>query len=893
MERKPQQAKESSCVPEEGAPGTASSWGALLLILLAAAIFGFLANHLAATRSFHPDELMVLAVEKAADSGIELEPQHRYYHRLYQWWLEEHFNQRSARWPSIMVGVLGLLSLAILSWRIGGPQAAVIAAALYLIWPRAWDDALELRYYGVVFLAATIAYHAVLAMRTGFVLIPMVLIGALAWLMARWHPTGFAFQALMLAGGYGICVSRLWAAVLGWKGEQHEEGKPRWLYRWKIGEATIVVLGGIAAAILLSGSLFDAAGGASLVERARGFQASNINPLDLIRWMTNWVDDRFAHEFVALRIVRVSFVLLVLLGLWRLARLARPLLIVMVLAWIASVLLAALFANSWERMALGYKYLTFFAPLLLLALALGIQFLLSFQLHRKIVLSALAIFLILPLGLRATVSAFGDASHYEQFWSYIQNRADPATPLLYANSETTQSLRPYSVLMDRLDANVVFSFEHEHGIVASLLDRDQPAFVALHEEALDRLPERGLLRVEKTFRSNFTPDWDILVAVPRGEVRLSGGEALFIAAPTAVLVLSGGEWVLRGGSAEINGETSLEGDRLSLRAGDYLQINPLNGELSILPSLDDPIVRPAGIAQSSPINRRNRPILLEDRTIGYSAQHVVDLEYDVYTSGRRTLQILTEGPLNPLDGFLVLLDGEVVGVFVFRDAEEREGGSMLSIPLPHTEDERNRRLSLTRILDGDIIIRELRLLEDSVDRPARDVRQQMPIGAPPHWARSGERRFETDEDARIILFGFHRDTGVRLESSGESVRVVMPADLSDGIVQFPPFAVKEGTMLIPEFEMRTRNLIRKNFVLMVQFIGSGNQLLGHPMVWQNPVDRMDTEWSRRRTVVPVPEGAEMVLFVFYVNSPPFRRLRDDGTVEIRAIRFPGAVSAED
>src|SRR5690606_36369619 len=132
----------------------------------------------------------------------------------------------------------------------------------------------------------------------------------------------------------------------------------------------------------------------------------------------------------------------------------------------------------------------------------------------------------LPMLPRVYLSAFGDASHYNDIWKEIHARSGKKVPYVYGRSEFTQSVSHYR----KADPNlgVLVGYEHKIGtdIIPFLIGRSRPVFVVFNPELSSSLPGIENMRELAKYKSNFSPSWDQAIYVSKGDEHLLPGMAL-------------------------------------------------------------------------------------------------------------------------------------------------------------------------------------------------------------------------------------------------------------------------------------------------------------------------------------------------------------------------------
>ncbi len=866
----------------------ADLWVAVFLIVWAT-LFAATLLSLANGRSFHQDELHVLAVEKKAEVGIETESQHQHFHAFQHWWLKDRLNQRHARIPSIVFVTLGMISLALLAWRLGGRNAAAAAALVYTLWPRAWDDGLEMRYYGLIFLAGTLGFHALLSLARGAFLWPAGAMALLFAVMARWHPTAIPFHGALLLVAFGVSLLGMIRRLREWNTRRDPAS-----IRALVAPSLVVAISLIVGVAVL-GRVYTHLGGSAIADRFGKLGGGNYNLLDLGRWFVAWVDDRFAGDFPAIRILRLSFPVLVAVGLWRLWKSSRLLAGCGVAILVLQLALAGVFSLGWGRVVFGYKYITSSSVLLVLSVAIASAWIVEAVRRRSPraamgAVSVLALAYAVPVLPRVYLSATGDGSHFRQLWSRLFLESGVRPPVVYATTETTQSVRPYTVLMPNFAATVASNQVLSPDVVPSIFHRDQPGFVALDPAILARMPWKDFLTPVESYRSNFAPAWDIELMRPRGDAQIAAGEELLLDGVANLLVLEPGHW-------RLNGEATLSLPQPWMAGALVAVTSAMPGARLIPDYATGPVVRNPILARVGPLDADSRPLWRESRPV-YTLLSNETLAYDFWFPAADSHLVLGgASDFADRDGFLVQFNGEAAALVCNIEPAASGAPFLYRIAVPAKLSGRTARVTLSRLRDSAHYLspkkpRSALTLEsvqvelatpDSL--PSENFLPTLRFAARPSWAADGSYDAATDPSPWNISEPTRGVSGVTLSTTREGVRAALARDLGEQGIYTEAFPVTPGQALAVEIRLRLRHAITKSAVPFVYFLSAEGGIIAFDPIGGRPLDANDCDWTTRIRVGEAPPGTVAATIAIVFNSPPAARLREDTFIDIQGIRF--------
>lgn len=871
---------------------TPAARSAALVVLGVAALLLVCLYMLAPGRSFHQDELVTLAAERKRAQGDDFEPQHKTYHDFSLWWIGDKLQERHARIPSMLFVTLGVISLAVLAGRLAGARAAAITALVCVLWPRVWDDGLELRYYALIFLCATVALHALLLVLRGRFLVPMVVLAALLLLLRRWHPSALPFHTGILGIAFCHSVYTTWSGFRSLPRDRSLGSRRAFVLLCLRSAAIVAALaaGAVATMHLDSGAIWSTARG-----RLATFSPSNLHLSDLLRWLFGWVDDQFAPAFHPLRVVRISFAFLLVVGGARLFRLSRTFLCLCVSLLLLQVVASGIFANSWLRMAVGYKYLTSSAPLLILCVSIGIDSILSWAEARggrpavRMAMAAVGLLYALPLLPRVWISATGDASHFREIWGRILR--DGGTPLVYAHTDTTLSYRPYKLILPTLNASVLSSEMTDQAGVEALLARAQPTWIALSPTRLEQLPIQALLRREIVYTSNYTPTWDVVLARRASDQVLQTGRSLMLQGDGLLIILERGIWRLEGASPagiSIDGKPILPWEELQLEGPRLVPYSVGARPVRLVPVVGDGSRRSGAFAAKGPLDRTNRPSMRDGNRV-YTLQADVPVEHHLYTPPEaRYLRITISEDPPTVTNLLVIINNR----HPFAGVPSPIPGSndhLFQVPLPSEAWGGDLIVSISREREGGgpIHLVALEFAQDllAVGSPQSDLVGTAPFSAPPDWVVDGSVDMTSPDRATVLSHRGPSAVQPVIEAIPGGVAVYTPRGVRSTLVAAPPFAVRPGDLMLPRIELRALNVIVNSMVPVVYFSDSRGESVGSRALGSGAVGSNDVAWTERRALVTVPEGAATAILGLYINAPDTTRRRDDGVFEIRSMEF--------
>lgn len=784
-------------------------------------------------RSIHQDEFTNVRIHGLRERGENAESQHRYFHEFYAWWLTKPLDHRQARIPAMVIASLNLFLFAALCYRLAGFRAAALASILFLVWPRSWDDAQEMRYYGFVYFTAVISFHALLSMLRGATLWPMLVLPALLYGLRYWHPTPLPFQVGMLGIAALILVVQTVRPIICWK--QSEE------HAFPLREIMLpgaLLSGGMTAAGFLVPRILESLNVSSLIE-SQFKQGLEPRLGDLMTWFFAWVDDRYATEFPLLRIVRAGYVAFLALGAVALARSGKWFLSAGVLLLLGQLAGALFTQGSWERLALGYKYLTSSAVFLMVLLALGMDRGIAlvqerWPNHSPAAYAALAVFFFLPILPRTWFSATGDASNFDAIWSEIAkiSEEEGAVPIVYGSSDFTMSYPLYRKLLPQ--GKALLAPEHEVGSAAVkfFVSRDEPVIIVYHSGRLDELHGRENYREVTSWRSNFTPSWDMTLLVP----------------------------------ADDQPEAFRQQERR------------------------------AAYAQRGPLDRWNRPVgaaggyywLSNNRSVTYRFQKA---------EGPSVLAVSVTPDLPAGGAFLVELNGGLILGDVLLENPEGESEVTYRLKLPTQVQDDRFTITITNLGENSARkkendeVRTLKLTRvgiepDTGQEVVSSLVQRMPIAESPAGLEEGAFPIRRSTAEKLFRSTAREEGAIVSEYREEGLLFLrLPAKLSTQTMQSPVVPVTPGTLLVPEIEARAINPGRVNFVPFVMFLNEANQVVGRADLSQLPINRNSVDWTRRVSLIPVPPQAAKAFMLLFFNSPAGYEPPGNSGYEIRLVRL--------
>lgn len=872
---------------------TPSRVQALAAVIVMSVAFFVALRLLAPHRSFHQDELTNIRMHALREKGIAAEEQHRTFHNFYAWWLEGHFTESGARLPSTVAVTLSLLLLAALAGRLGGHRAAVAAAVLYLCWPRAWDDGLEMRYYGLVMLCSLVGLHALLSLFRGAALWPFLTMALLFAALRHWHPTAIPFHLSLLAIAMTVCAARA-TKILTTK---RPDNTP---LPWRrLGPALAVVLIGVAGIALVAPRLAADLKVGKLLEAGEGIADWGLAPTDLIRWLFGWVDDRLSLATPAVRTVRLGFLALVAFGTWRLARHHSRFAVAGAILLLSQFAAAALVQHSWSRLAIGYKYMTSSSAVLLLAMALGLGALAAWAQRQRParrwgVFAALLAFYFVPLAPRLGLAALGDGSHFRDAWTRIFALSGDKVPLVIGRAEFTQSEWGYRRLIPDFQAMVWP--EEDIGPLAMpyLSVRRRPVFLAYDPDRRAAIESTGNFEFVESYRSNFTPTWDFDLYTKKGDIQIAAGGWADLKPGTSILIAETGRWEMSG-AATLEGWPSTE-TRAEVKAGTLLRVQNAAPLARLIPDFTQTVTRQGAFAQKGEMDRWNRIIRRDGRGV-YSLSNNYSIEYDLmFPHEHAYLEVATRVDDPVGGGMLLELDDELVGLYALPTELTAGTMAVYRMEIPDRFAGRGVVATLTNLAENSardadspkVRVTTIESLSIVAKKPEEQISPNhlsgIELAAPPAFAPNGEINLATALKDRVFDLLSEATKGEMWIEDGHFC--VSPANPSAYQNVFTPrWPVKPNTYLVPEVEVRVRNLRSTNLVPVVHLYDAAGKTVKSDTFSAMPVSRTNVDWVRRLGLVLVPERAVSASLMFYVNDDKNEPNPPDGAFEFRVVRL--------
>ncbi|MBI1292923.1 hypothetical protein GC173_17060 [bacterium] len=882
---------------------------ALVVTICAALLFVTLWK-LTPTRSFHADELTNLRMHVLREQGIHAEEQHRYFHGFYAWWMSgDRFDERYARIPAMIAVVLGLFSFSALAGRLGGRWAALAAPFMILVWPRTWDDGQEMRYYGVIFLAATLGMHSLLFIRRGFIYLPLAALAALLWLMSGWHATAAAWHGGALVAGFVLAAMVVWDRLQEWK-SLPSEGRPRFPLLG-VGVPVALGAGGIVVTLAVVPRILRSVSGRGLDDYLGRLGELNPRLTDLARWYSCWVADGF-HPYPALAWILVpTFSLLILAGGVSLWKRHRAILLAMVGLLVFQLAGALLFRLSWVNIAFAHKYLTSSGAMMAMLVVLGSVWVTRWIGERWPRASwlgptAIALLFVAPLLPRTAVSALGDASHFRQLWTAVMKRSGDDVPVALVVGEAMQSQKVYRYLMPRFVVHEAVAEGFERNPAAlGLLARRKPVFVICHPFQIPRFEESGGFVKLEDFPSNFTKVWDFVLMGPPPQTRVAAGSPVDVDRKGEFLFLERGSWQLTGGVATIDGKEVGDGTVVPFEARQLVSISA-DGARRLIPVLvDGRLRREAAFASDGPLDPFNEPKYRAE-TRCYFLSNVEQVEYDLHIPADANGLVVEVERDEPRNGsFSVRFGEDLVGFFIDAPRANTPGAGSLwevVIPIPPSIAGTDQTVRIAyhgensvRDSDSDKVrvlkLRALRLerLSGNVTAATNQLRFAK-LASPPKWAPTGMVDFRTPGSEKFVALA-NQITGnwdnPQIVQNERGVSIQFPESFPSQIAAFEPFAIEPNRLLAFEIVARGRNLIEKNAAPMISYYKADGAVVRSGQLSQKYITSEDPDWTARLFFEYPPEEASFAVIGLYLNCPKGRgvRVRDDARIDIRSIRF--------
>lgn len=898
-----------SAIPEAPAGGflrwlrvaPADGWAVLLLVAIAAAFFVAVWK-LTPGRSFHADELTNLIMHMLREGGVAAEEQHRYFHDFYAWWLQYDFDERYARIPSLATSILSLFALAALAWRIAGRGAAVIAALLFVLWPRTWDDAQEMRYYSFLFLCGTLGFHLLLSTLRGAWWTLPVLAGMLG-IVVGWHATATPFHAGALGLAAAIVLCNAAREAKRWRTDGGS------FPAWKVGVPAGLLAAGLIAALAV-GPAFVSRNVTGIMNLGDAFSRMRFEPWYLLQWVVNWGGDRFHPYPAAALLLWPGFLGLAAIGGAVLWRRAPMLLLCGVALFLAQAAAALLFRHTWQFVAFTPKYLTSSGVGLFLLIALGIDAALRWSRHQqdwRRGLAPVAIFalFVLPLLPRTYFSATGDAAAYADLWKSVLRRADGQTAFVAANGEFKQSSKVYRYLIDGFKIHEAtsesFLLPNATYPISAAVARRNPVFFIIHPKHVEPATEKGFLRVLESRRSTHSTNWDFVLLGKGADRHVATGTRIDLTNGERIQFLEAGTWKLAGPSATTLGERKLSpGELLAPAQFETIEVADAPAGAALVPVLvDGEFTRAAGFADDGPLHGENAPRGSEETPI-YQLANVFEVDYDLFIpDDARSLEVHAQRDLPELASYLVRLDGQPVGLFL-DDPKRSSEPEWVGI-LPLAPEKRGRVVRVTISYHGENSVRKpdsdkvrvLRLqrlvvsAKEPEKRAAKDnLFRAVRFVPPPKWAPQGIIDFSKPGGADLLSFPEEKEPIPEVTQLAHAVMIGLEPKTESQLVIFPPIAVRPGEVLGLEILGRTRNMLAKDAAPVIHLYKGDGAIIRSGQLSQLYYDSLDPDWTNRTFLESIPPEAAFAVVGFYINSPrTHHRLRDDARLEFKHLRF--------
>src|SRR5690606_16803915 len=165
------------------------------------------------------------------------------------------------------------------------------------------------------------------------------------------------------------------------------------------------------------------------------------------------------------------------------------------------------------------------------------------------------------------------------------------------------------------------------------------------------------------------------------------------------------------------------------------------------------------------------------------------------------------------------------------------------------------------------------------------LHQTMKIAAQPTNSSTDKIYFESLDLSKMFIFNTLKSHTVKLSVENGNLIVAMPEITNGQSFALTPFRVVPGELLVPLVEVRPRNVNETTLVPIIQFQDKNNKFIGNRQLCAMPVGREQDDWTRRTTVVQVPDNAAIGMIMFVINSPDDYRAQPGSGYEIRKIQL--------
>lgn len=883
-------------------------YGVAVLVFVLACVF------FSAGRGLHIDEVATLREGRMRTVRPGMQSQHAWFLDAYWWYFERARSLLTLRVPSIVATGLGLWLSAVMAgviagggWKHQRRAAGWGALAVLLMLPRVWVSALEIRFYGFMLLFGAMALAGVLAAWCGRLVIGYLLALGSGIVSYKFHVAGAPAHGVFFAAVLAAHVYTAWQRLLILRRDPGvRTGKDAVV----IGSAALVVMGMLAAAVLLVPQAADLAdrlsrrtGNKESERLADGWTLAMI-----AEHVCSWAPRGWAGWTAAM-----ASVVLAGLALGGIAALMsrRLYAAAALLGGVLFVHYAVAFTASWNVL-FAIKYLSSTLPVLGILAGTAIAFLCTLSEKRWWMLVAVLLAAggapavyditlvlgrdpsnVVPIGRRIEAEAGTDTN---------PNVFAPLAFIAMNDSHLDLGLgRPINGY-----AREVLGVETEKALVS----RDAPFYkielLRYGVGDIGGLPREQAFRRRGPYYSSFNSDFHYYLWHLEAAPVVLPGMAAKLRAGKKIAFPEAGSWrveISQGSTVAIGETVYTNGDLFETKGAAVYTWSGAGARLA--PAYDaGPARRSGAYAQYGNLYEYNTPkasgtangfVLSSNVGVGYRFTFPSDAAYlSVYTRQDA-----------PVGGgfFAVLFNGRPSGVYYLPPNGAEGGAVRLNIPVPETMLGRRGRVDVVNLDENggpredspEVKVFFLDSIETGIPDEEMEYSPLLtsvytPMAIPAlaedqviAFNRPGSaKRFKPYSATMPMKAPFI------MEDSSDGVVVRIPDDTDCEGVLLEAYDVNPGETIALEVEASTANLEFSSIALLAAFFDSS----GKPTVLRDlsklTLGRERDNPARRGGLLVAPEDAAKVMLYFYHNRPPAHVLESNRQFTVHSIKFLSA-----
>ena len=789
---------------------------------------------------------------------------------------------------------------------------ALFAVLLPLGFPLFWRSAMEIRFYGILFLLSILALWAIYWAVRGRLLVSLATLVSLGWIAFRCHPAAGAFHGTTLVVWAGIAVVHgmlILRRLVRENALPAEQCMPLSVNDWvRLLLAVGVLLAGLIGLVVILAQWSTLLG---RIPRWDGNLESEKLPdgwgvLQMIEHAFQWTGQeasraisRALHYLLA-GCFLAGLVALLVRGRWCIALLGVAL-------WLPPHVAA--FFVGWNAL-FSVKYLTSTLPVLLLLASAGLGSAVM-ALRRPGMapwlapaVGALALSPFWLAGLSSGYRLIGsDPSNAHKMVAIMERHSGDETPVLLTSGVLRAGLYEARNLGLAGPVHVYNREELTTDVEGALMLRNQPFFRAdfpsRFADTMGGLPfDAPGMRVYADFRSTFNSQLNSRLVRFHAEPVLAGGMEGELIAGNPFALMERGSWLVetdQEAKVTIGEAVYTQGEVLTVEAPTSLnwRVDPPGTPVSLRPHWAPGELRRSGhLANTGTISRFDRALgqgwrLSSNVNVGYS------LSLPDYPA---LIHIEAAGDDPQGHALLVRFRGAEVGELHVNHATQPGQQIVYTIRIPEELRGRNSGLEITHLSENSVNkakSEDVRTLDIRALRIERAPAMGLPPPPPPSFlARVQLTEIPTwppnEETMRhLTVMGGGRNP-IRVEKRGDKLALLIPPDCDTQGVMLPLFSLSTGTGVM-QVRLRTENLVVTTFAAFCIFMDNQGQSLGQVQLSQQTVGRLHTEPTWRSGFVQPPAGAAYGGLYLFVNLPQLQELERDGRLFIENFRYWQAV----